>query len=222
MGAWMTYSLSDLLLFSAQTYYRLFELYNQAIWPIPLLSLAVGAVIPVLIFRKPVGQGRIISAFLAASWGWVAGAYHLQHYATINWAAPAFAIGFVAQALLLLWSGVIRGRLVYRAAATPGSVIGFGIFGYALVVQPLLAPLSGSGWAQAEIFGVAPDPTAVATLGLLLLTGRRVFWTLMILPAIWCAVSGSVLAAMGSPLAFAAPSAALVVLAAAVWKTRRI
>ena len=33
MSEWWTYSLSDFLLFSPRTYYRLFELYNLAIWP---------------------------------------------------------------------------------------------------------------------------------------------------------------------------------------------
>jgi hypothetical protein len=33
MSEWWTYSLSDFLLFSPRTYYRLFELYNLAVWP---------------------------------------------------------------------------------------------------------------------------------------------------------------------------------------------
>ena len=221
MSTWWTYSLSDLLLFSSETYHRLFELYNKAIWPTPLLFLAIGILIPVLVFWKPAWQGPFISAVLAVSWGWVAWAYHLQHYATINWAAPGFAMGFVGQALLFLWSGIIRGRLVYRPAIAVIDWIGFGVFGLALVIQPLLAPLLGRAWIQAEIFGVAPDPTAIATLGLLLLTGRRVYWTLLILPAVWCLISGAILAAMASPLALIPPIAAVVVISAALWKSRR-
>ena len=33
MSEWWTYHLSDFLLFAPRTYYRLFELYNAAIWP---------------------------------------------------------------------------------------------------------------------------------------------------------------------------------------------
>ena len=33
MPEWWTYSLSDFLMFSPRTYYRLFELHNAAIWP---------------------------------------------------------------------------------------------------------------------------------------------------------------------------------------------
>ena len=34
MAVWLSYSLSDFLLFTPHTYYRLFELYNRAIWPV--------------------------------------------------------------------------------------------------------------------------------------------------------------------------------------------
>jgi hypothetical protein len=33
MSEWWTYRLSDILPFSAQTYFRLFELHNAAVWP---------------------------------------------------------------------------------------------------------------------------------------------------------------------------------------------
>ncbi len=36
MSEWWTYTLSDFLLFSARTYYRLFELYNRDVWPAQL------------------------------------------------------------------------------------------------------------------------------------------------------------------------------------------
>jgi len=42
MSEWWTYRLSDLLLFSPRTYYRLFELYNAAIWPAQVLAVVIG------------------------------------------------------------------------------------------------------------------------------------------------------------------------------------
>ena len=41
-----------------------------------------------------------------------------------------------------------------------------------LIVQPLVGLLAGRSLLQAEYFGVAPDPTATATLGVLLLARR--------------------------------------------------
>ena len=60
MSEWWTYSLSDFLLFSPRTYYRLFELYNAAIWPAQMLALALGLAILALL-RRP-GRGRAASS----------------------------------------------------------------------------------------------------------------------------------------------------------------
>ena len=66
-----------------------------------------------------------------------------------------------------------------------------------------------------EIFGVAPDPTVMATLGVLLTAGRRVCWELLVIPLLWCAISGAVAWTMGSPDALVMPLAALAVIVVA-------
>jgi hypothetical protein len=105
MSDWLSYTPSDFLLFSARTYYRLFELYNRAIWPGQILALMLGLVILWLLHRGSGRQGSIVTAILAAGWLWTAWAYLLEHYDTINWAARYFAIGFAIEALLLVGTG---------------------------------------------------------------------------------------------------------------------
>src|SRR5688500_16860073 len=102
MSEWWTYSLSDFLLFSPRTYYRLFELYNLAIWPAQLAALVLGVAIFALLWRGGNWQNRAAAALLAACWLFVAWAYFIGHYDTINWAARYFAFGFIAQAVLLI------------------------------------------------------------------------------------------------------------------------
>lgn len=222
MSGWWSYRLSDFLLFSAQTYYRLFELYNQAVWPMQLVTLALGAGVFALVLRNPPWQGRAIAAVLAAAWLWVAWAYHLQRYEAINWAASHYAAGFAVQALLFIWTGVIRNRLVFRLGVSMTTRAGLGIFLFALVVYPLIAPILGRNWMHAEVFGIAPDPTVVATLGLLLLAANRACSGLMLIPLLWCAISGATLWAMGSPDAFIAPVAGFLVVVLVRWKTYRL
>ena len=94
MSEWWTYTLTDFLLFSARTYYRLFELYNAAVWPLQIVTLALGVAILVLIVRATEWSGRVVAALLAALWLFVAWAYFLERYDSINWAARYFAIGF--------------------------------------------------------------------------------------------------------------------------------
>jgi Family of unknown function (DUF6064) len=212
MGEWLTYSLADFLLFSPRTYYRLFELYNRAVWPAQVAALAVGAAILVLL-RRAEAATRIVVATLAAGWLWVAWAYHLQRYDSINWAASYYAVAFGAEALLLAWAAL---RLTLRTNPT-----GLALFLFALVLQPLIGPLLGRPWAQVELFGLAPDPTAVGTLGLVLLADGRVRWELLAIPLLWSIVTGLTLWAMGSPEALVAPLAAVVAVLAALRPTSR-
>ena len=220
MSEWWTYRLSDLLLFSPRTYYRLFELYNAAIWPAQLVAIALG--FSVLLFgRRPgASRGHWIAAILAGCWLWIAIAFHANRYATINWAAVNFAWGFGFEAALLLWTGVLRGRLVFGPGEGPIGRAAVGIFLFALVAQPILGPLCGRPWRQVEIFGVTPDPTAVATLGLLLLAAGRVRWELLAVPAIWCAISCATLLAMKAPDFWVTPLSAALAVSLAVGKAR--
>lgn len=209
MSEWWTYSLRDLLLFSPQTYYRLFELYNLDWWPLHVLALALGAAVLLLWRRGSERAGRGIAAILALCWLWVAWGFHWQRYAAINLAAGYFAWAFAVQAVLVLWLGGVRGRL----APAPGSRLqqraGLGLLLFALGLFPLMGPLLGRSWTQAEVFGMAPDPTALATLGVLLLAGTRPAWWLYPIPVAWCAISGATLWAMDMPDFAIVPLAAL-------------
>lgn len=220
MSEWWTYTLSDFLMFSPQTYYRLFELYNAAIWPAQIAAIVLGLAIPALGRRAGASRGRLIAAILAGCWLWVAIAFHAKRYATINWAAVEFAWAFGLEAALLIWTGVLRGKLVFGTGEGAIGRAAVGIFFFALLAQPFSGPLLGRPWPQVEIFGVAPDPTAVATLGILLLAAGRVRWELLAVPAIWCAISGATLLAMKAPDAWVTPLAATLVVSLAVGKTR--
>jgi hypothetical protein len=88
-------------------------------------------------------------------------------------------------------------------------------------VYPLLAPLLGRGWPQAEVFGIVPDPTVTATVGLLLLAEGAPRWILLPAPVLWCAVSAATLLAMGSPEAWVLLAAALLAPGASAARGRR-
>jgi hypothetical protein len=159
--------------------------------------------------RRPRQDRRCILAFC---WIWVAWAFHWRHYSTINWAATYFSGAFAVEALLLLWIGVIRNDLAIESASPVARRIGIAVVLFALLAQPLIGPLVGREWMQAEMFGVAPDPTVVATIGILLAAGWRRLWKLWVIPLLWCVLSGAVTWTMGSPDALVMPLAALVAL----------
>lgn len=216
MSEWWTYSLRDLLLFSPQTYYRLFELYSLAWWPLHIVALAIGIAVCVLEWRGGARAGRAIAALLALSWLWVAWAFHSQRYASINLAAEYFAWAFAAQGLLLFWLGVVRGQLTPVPAFTIKFRFGLGVLFFALALAPMMGVLLGRRWAQVEVFGMAPDPTALATLGTLLLANGRHAYALYPIPVAWCLISGATLWAMDVPDFAIMPIAALLVVSVAV------
>lgn len=216
MATWWTYDLSDFLLFSAETYYRLFERYHRDAWPMQLTALTLGIAVGSIVWRRGGTGGRFAAAVLAAAWLWVAWAYHYQRYATINWAAPWFAALFAAEAVLLVWTGVVRYRIDVTAPAPAIRRAGLGLYGTALLGYPFVNPVLGREWAQVELFGMAPDPTAIATLGIVLFAPRGMRRCLLVPPVLWCAVSGPTLWAMQAPSAFLPPLAALVAMGAAI------
>lgn len=174
------------------------------------------------------GREAALLAILSLCWGWVGWVFHLGHYQTINWAAVWFAGAFGLQAMLLAACAGLASWTQHRAelGSEPAAGLGLGaVFNrrrriglsltlLALFALPGLDLLLGRPWMQSALFGLAPDPTALATLGLLLMLpggGRAVLWPL---PLAWCAISGATLWAMNAPEAPLLPAAAACALAA--------
>ncbi len=216
MSEWWTYTLSDFLLFSPRTYYRLLELYNLAIWPVQLTGVAIGLTITGLLLASHPSRARIIASLLAACWLWIAWTFHHQRYAQINWAAPWFAAAFAMQGLLLAGFGAGAGRLDFHRASLSKRWIASSFIAIAVVAYPLLAPLAGRPWATAETFGTAPDPTAIVTLAAIALTDTRLRWLLLVVPLLWCAIAAATLWAMDAPEAVVVTGAVLLALFLAV------
>lgn len=221
MAEWWTYQLSDLVLFTAQTYYRLFELYNHDIWPVQLAALISGIGILLLVWRKPSWHGRAIATLLAISWLWVSWSYLYQRFAVINWVANWYAIAFVLEAMLLIWVGTIRNQLSIMADTRVRTISGLSMVLFALFIQPFIGLLIGHSLVTSELFGITPDPTVTATFGILLMTTNKSCHVLLIIPLAWCAITGATLWALESPSALLMPAIAVATITLCVknWKT---
>lgn len=220
MDDWRSYSPDDLLLFSADAYWRLFELVNRDAWPAqPAIIVLSAVLIAIAATRRNPGLPACAAA-LAAAWWWTAGDFLAERYAAINWAAAPAVRAFEAQSLLLallaLWTLAAppaRGRAGARDR------IALGLAVWAVVLHPLLAPLAGRPPAQAEVMGLAPDPTAIATLALATaIRGRAAAALLLPVPAAWCLASGATLLVLGSPQGAVPLAAAAVALLARTLK----
>ena len=128
------------------------------------------------------GRRAAFCAVLALAWLWVGWAFHWQRYATINWARALFrgglrgAGGAAARA-----RGLPCRRPGTRAARRPARDRAWCWRPAASWCIPWPASLAGRPWTQAEVFGLMPEPTALATLGLLLAAGpARRGWLIVI------------------------------------------
>jgi hypothetical protein len=214
MSAWWTYRPSDFLLFAPRTYYRLVETYNVESWPWQIVALVASLALVALAWRRARHAGRVVALVLAVGWAGIGWRFHYERYSMINWAALYFAGAFALQAALLLWAAVVSG-LDYGGTSRRRRYAGLALIVTALALLPFATLAAGRPWRQLEVAGLSPDPTAILTLGLLLVA-RRAHWSLYVVPVLWCLASGLTLWTMKAPDAFVPVLVALVAAAAVV------
>ncbi len=200
MNEWMSYRLQDFIPFTSDVYFRLLEGMGEAFWPLHILTLALGlAALLWALGRCP----RLCCLLLASLWVFVGVAFFLERYSDLNWAAHYMGSAFFTQAAFLALIPLIGGstdgsRHGKKAPVALGAATAlFGLIGY-----PLIAPLSGGSWFQAELFGIHPDPTAIVTLGIVLIAFRGLaMWVLAIIPLLWILISSLTLYVLDAPRA---------------------
>jgi hypothetical protein len=218
--SWATltsYRLHDLLMFSAETYYRLFELVNRRWWPAPLGGglLAVGLWMVASARRA----ARVTAGLLALAWAGVALLYFRDGFAAIHWLGPWWLWAFLLQAVAGLLV-TAKTRLGFDAQGATRA-LGLALM-LAAVAWPLLAlSLQRTAW-RAEVLGLAPDATVLLSLGWLLCVAppRYVAAALLPVPVAWCLFSGTTLWAMQQPHAWFLPLAAVLASSALLRRQR--
>lgn len=202
MSEWWTYRPADLLMFAPRTYWRLFELQNQALWPLPLLTTLVFLAVGLGLLRRSDGALRAGLAAMALCWALVAWSFLWRRYAPISPVSAPWAWVFGVQVIGLLALAASPG--LHTTGHTPRRRFGFALMAWALLLYPLQALLAGRPLVQAEVFGFAPDPTAIGGLGLLLCVhagrqpARALLWAAQGLAMTWCLFSAATFWTMGA------------------------
>jgi Family of unknown function (DUF6064) len=206
--------------FTIADFLAVFAAYNAEIWPFHLVAYGLGLVAVTAVFMPRPGLVRFAFAALAVLWAFTGIGYHLTFFARINPIAPMFAAFFVVQGGLFLASAIRPGDLRLQIGQDFPSIAGLVTITYALAIYPVLGMWAGHGLLAGPMFGVAPCPTTIFTIGVLLIArGTWVIW-LSIIPFLWSLIGLAAAIQLGIPEDLAMPVAGA--LLAAVLLARRL
>ncbi|MBP5856859.1 hypothetical protein KAJ83_07560 [Marivibrio halodurans] len=200
--------------------------FNTATLPLAVVAFALmlGSLL-LAAFPRP-GSGLLIGGILAAGWVWTAVGWHFGPFAGINFAGPVYGIFFLLQAGLILWLVLWRGRVAFPRGIDGYRAVGGRLALLALIGIPAITPLVGGDVAGMRVAGMAPGPTAVLTIGLLLMArDRRGRWAavwLAVIPLLWCLAAGVTAWLMTVPEDMALPVLGLGGFALLIVKARRV
>lgn len=180
-----------MLPFTTEQFLDVFAAYNAAIWPLQVAAELLGVCVIALLLWRPRASERIVAAVLAAMWLLMGLGYHLAFFSAINPAAFVFAALFVAEGALIAREGVWRDRIAFQAESGSWRFVAAILMAYALIAYPLLGLLGGQPYPVTPLFGVAPCPTVIFTLAILMLVRHRRPWLLAAIPLLWSAIGGS-------------------------------
>ncbi len=236
----LSYRLHDLLMFSADTYFRLFEIVNRRTWPAPLVGELFALGVLTAAARRPAAHtstrrmtavmtavmtaGMTLAPALASSA--VAALYFRGGFSDIHWLGGWWSGTFLLHAVA--WLACFTHLAFFASphtapwAAGLQRTVGLTLL-LAAAAWPALAPISQRPLWQSEVLGLAPDATVLLSLGVMLSLRLPRLWcvTLLIVPLAWCAFTGATLWAMQQPQALVLPLAGAAALACVLLDGRR-
>ncbi len=92
---------------------------------------------------------------------------------------------FIVEGILILVLGVARSSLSFKIGRDQYSIAGAVMIVYGTIIYPVVGLLTGFTYLTYPIFGIAPCPVTIFTLGLLQWTDQKVSVSVTIIPFIW-------------------------------------
>lgn len=174
------------LLQNPDSLFQAFSRYNEAIWPVQIAAYALAFVVVFFSVKRLKYSDNVILFVLSLFWLW-AGIVCL-----VGFLAPDFPIFYmlgamaIFQGLLFLFFSF---KTEIKLPSFSFKADFYGITGaiyivYALILYPLIGLLTGHPLHNYPVFGVAPCPVCIFTLGLLIIARRRFPFVLLVVPLV--------------------------------------
>lgn len=201
--------------FTVEQFLDVFRRYNTAVWPAQWALLAIALVIAGLVYRDRPKDHRWVHGLLAVLWLWMAFAYHIAFFASVNPAAMAFGAAFAVQGVLFAWYALHTRAGHVRTHSGAAGHLGVVLVAYALFVYPALGYLFGHRYPASPTFGV-PCPTTIFTLGVIVWWGRSIPLALLVIPLAWSIIATSAATSLGMTEDYGLPLAAIATVIAVI------
>jgi hypothetical protein len=182
--------------FTIDQFLDVFRRYNTAVWPAPWALFAIALVVAALVYRDRPKDHRWVYGLLAVLWLWMAFAYHIAFFASVNPAAVAFGAAFAIQGALFAWYAAHAPAEHLRTHSGASGHVGVVLVAYALFVYPALGYMFGHRYPAAPTFG-APCPTTIFTLGIVVWWGRSIPLRLLAIPLAWSIIATAAATGLG-------------------------
>lgn len=182
--------------FTVDEFLGVFRRYNLAVWPAQVALVLLALWVVALAYRGRPSSSRVVFGVLAVLWLWMAVAYHIAFFASVNPAAVAFGVVFAVQAGLFAWHAKRPADRDVRPAGRVTHAVGTWAVAYALVGYPIAGYLLDHRLPAAPTFGV-PCPTTIFTLGILAWMSGRWSWRLHAIPLAWAVVATTAAVRLG-------------------------
>lgn len=199
--------------FTIDAFLSVFVAYNEAIWPTQIAAYILGATAAATLWLNPSRASGLILSVLSVLWAWNGIAYHFLFFAEINPVAKLFAGLFVLQTFVFVMSGFVANAIHFEVTRSFRSVAGAAFIVYAMVAYPILGLWAGHGLMKGPMFGVAPCPTVIFTIGMLLMARGPWLSLLSIIPFLWSLVGLAAAVQLGIPEDLGLAVAGLVLMA---------
>jgi hypothetical protein len=200
-----------MLPFTREQFFDVFAAYNAETWPAAIAAYPLALVALLVAWRGAAVSGRLAGLILALMWGWAGVVYHGLYFAPINPIARVFAGVFIVQAVLFTIHASIGRGFAFGSRSRLRAFAGGAMILYAMVVYPVIGLALGAGYPALPLFGVAPCPLLIFTIGLML-WATCVRWWLWLVPLFWGAVGGSAFVVLSVPQDWALPASCIAAL----------
>ena len=173
---------------TSQEFFDIFREYNQGVWPAQWIAASLCVLAAVIAFLGWGLHSKMALGLLSVMSLWIGIAYFWAYYVPHNSAGWIFGGLFVCQGLLLAgYAFRAKGEDWFGPGIRPW--VGAILVAYAIVGYPAIGLFFGHSYPAMPVLGIAPCPSTIFLIGMLLAIQPAISKWLFVIPIVWSALA---------------------------------